>query len=130
MDSPADRWLRNYEANNPQTVAAYRQPPRNPPPPEAPLFSSRLATDPTTHAPIPASATPGETHGSQDIHALLQAAIRLRRSRGDTQAAFAYRLGVNVRTWQEWEQGRRRPSGPARTLLERGLKELGPGRPG
>jgi len=126
MDSLADRWLRNYEANNPQTVAAYRQPSRHPPPPEAPLFSSRPIPEPTPHAPIPASATPGETHRSQDIHALLQAAIRLRRLRGDTQTAFAYRLGINVRTWQEWEQGRRCPSGPARTLLERGLKELSP----
>lgn len=126
MESFVDRWLRDYETNNRHIAAAYRQPPRNPPPPEAPLFAHRPAQDTTTHAPIPASATPNETHHAQDIHALLQAAIRLRRLRGDTQAAFAYRLGINVRTWQEWEQGRRCPSGPARTLLERGLKELSP----
>lgn len=36
---------------------------------------------------------------------------------GLSQAEFARLLGVSVRTLQEWEQGRRVPSGPARTLL-------------
>jgi putative transcriptional regulator len=40
------------------------------------------------------------------------------RSRvGLSQSEFARLLGVSVRTLQEWEQGRRAPSGPARTLL-------------
>jgi putative transcriptional regulator len=34
-----------------------------------------------------------------------------------SQAVFARLLGVSVRTLQEWEQGRRAPSGAARTLL-------------
>jgi putative transcriptional regulator len=34
-----------------------------------------------------------------------------------SQARFAQLLGVSVRTLQEWEQGRRAPSGAARTLL-------------
>ncbi len=34
-----------------------------------------------------------------------------------SQAQFAALLGVSVRTLQEWEQGRRTPSGAARTLL-------------
>jgi putative transcriptional regulator len=34
-----------------------------------------------------------------------------------SQAQFANLLGVSVRTLQEWEQGRRAPSGAARTLL-------------
>jgi len=34
-----------------------------------------------------------------------------------SQARFAELLGVSVRTLQEWEQGRRAPSGAARTLL-------------
>lgn len=33
------------------------------------------------------------------------------------QARFAALLGVSVRTLQDWEQGRRSPSGAARTLL-------------
>jgi len=36
---------------------------------------------------------------------------------GLSQSDFARLLGVSVRTLQEWEQGRRAPSGPARTLL-------------
>lgn len=43
------------------------------------------------------------------------AAIRERT--GLSQAKFAALLGVSVRTLQEWEQGRRAPSGAARTLL-------------
>jgi len=34
-----------------------------------------------------------------------------------SQAQFAKLLGVSVRTLQEWEQGRRAPSGAARTLI-------------
>jgi len=36
---------------------------------------------------------------------------------GLSQSEFARLLGVSVRTLQEWEQGRRAPSGPARALL-------------
>ena len=36
---------------------------------------------------------------------------------GLSQTEFARLLGVSVRTLQEWEQGRRAPSGPARMLL-------------
>ena len=36
---------------------------------------------------------------------------------GLSQSEFARLLGVSIRTLQEWEQGRRAPSGPARTLL-------------
>jgi putative transcriptional regulator len=34
-----------------------------------------------------------------------------------SQAAFAGLMGVSLRTVQDWEQGRRRPSGPAIALL-------------
>ncbi len=34
-----------------------------------------------------------------------------------SQAAFAGLMGVSVRTVQDWEQGRRQPSGPAKALL-------------
>src|SRR5690349_14724914 len=50
---------------------------------------------------------------------------------GLSQARFAAVLGVSTRTLQEWEQGRRKPTGPARALLmavandpERVLKAL------
>ena len=41
----------------------------------------------------------------------------IRERTGLSQARFAALLGVSVRTLQEWEQGRRAPSGAARTLL-------------
>ena len=34
-----------------------------------------------------------------------------------SQERFAALLGISVRTLQNWEQGRRRPQGPARVLL-------------
>ena len=41
----------------------------------------------------------------------------IREGTGLSQPEFAKLLGVSVRTLQEWEQGRRIPSGPARALL-------------
>lgn len=41
----------------------------------------------------------------------------IREKTGLSQPRFAALLGVSVRTLQEWEQGRRAPSGAARTLL-------------
>jgi len=41
----------------------------------------------------------------------------IRGKTGLSQARFAQLLGVSVRTLQDWEQGRRAPSGAARTLL-------------
>ena len=34
-----------------------------------------------------------------------------------SQSAFAALMGVSIKTLQEWEQGRRKPSGPASALL-------------
>ena len=34
-----------------------------------------------------------------------------------SQSAFAGMMGVSLRTIQDWEQGRRKPSGPAVALL-------------
>lgn len=41
----------------------------------------------------------------------------IRQKLGLSQAAFAALMGVSLRTVQDWEQGRREPSGPARSLL-------------
>jgi putative transcriptional regulator len=41
----------------------------------------------------------------------------VRRRLGKSQSEFARMIGVSVSTLQNWEQGRRRPDGPARALL-------------
>jgi len=41
----------------------------------------------------------------------------IRDQLGLSQEAFAGLMGVSLRTIQEWEQGRRTPSGPAKSLL-------------
>ncbi len=40
-----------------------------------------------------------------------------REKMGLSQSAFAGLLGVSLRTLQDWEQGRRQPTGAARSLL-------------
>lgn len=47
---------------------------------------------------------------SEDVRAIRN---RLAKS----QEEFALMIGVSVATLQNWEQGRRRPEGPARALL-------------
>ena len=47
----------------------------------------------------------------------LTAAADARAKVGFSQSEFATLLGVSVRTLQDWEQGRREPSGAAKTLL-------------
>ncbi|WP_460418615.1 helix-turn-helix domain-containing protein [Pseudomonas sp. microsymbiont 2] len=55
-------------------------------------------------------------HGAVRQVELTEAAAA-RSKTGLSQSRFAQLLGVSVRTLQEWEQGRRTPSGAARSLL-------------
>lgn len=47
----------------------------------------------------------------------VSAATEARNRVNMSQSEFAKLLGVSVRTLQDWEQGRRQPSGAAKTLL-------------
>jgi putative transcriptional regulator len=53
------------------------------------------------------------THVYKDPASPQEIRARLKLS----QAAFAGLMGVSLRTVQDWEQGRRKPSGPAEALL-------------
>ena len=42
----------------------------------------------------------------------------IRQNLKKSQSEFALMIGVSISTLQNWEQGRRRPEGPARALLK------------
>ncbi|MDD4940362.1 MAG: NadS family protein [Candidatus Omnitrophica bacterium] len=50
---------------------------------------------------------------------------RIRRKLHASQAEFAHLIGISVDTLQNWEQGRRRPVGPALVLLR--VTDVDPG---
>lgn len=60
-----------------------------------------------------AGAVTLRTHTLKPIQPVRVIRTRLKLS----QEAFAALMGVSVRTLQDWEQGRRHPSGPAVALL-------------
>ncbi|MDP1587414.1 MAG: type II toxin-antitoxin system MqsA family antitoxin [Prosthecobacter sp.] len=43
---------------------------------------------------------------------------KVRAKLGITQPMFARLMGISEKTLQNWEQGRRQPTGPARVLLK------------
>ena len=43
---------------------------------------------------------------------------KIRAKLHTSQREFAYMIGVSIATLQNWEQGRRKPDGPARALLK------------
>ena len=51
------------------------------------------------------------------LHVVSSPAVEAREKTGLSQSQFAALMGVSVRTLQGWEQGRKQPSGAARTLL-------------
>jgi putative transcriptional regulator len=46
------------------------------------------------------------------------AVVRVRGKLGLSQSKFASLLGISLDTLQNWEQGRREPTGPAKVLLK------------
>ncbi len=54
---------------------------------------------------------------SGQLHVVSSPVIEARKKTGLSQSQFAALMGVSVRTLQGWEQGRKQPSGAARTLL-------------
>jgi len=48
--------------------------------------------------------------------------VKVRGQLGLSQSKFATLLGISTDTLQNWEQGRRAPTGPAKVLLKIALK--------
>lgn len=116
--SIADIWMQNYEQRH--SVVPCQGSPKNSwqPPSFQPI------------TPSPQSDTGGSACllntlpqidsaelSSRVTDPVVLAAIQTRKSLKLTQARFARSLGISPRTLGEWEQGRRQPSGAARTLL-------------
>lgn len=59
----------------------------------------------------------GEAEPSRVVEFAAVDVRAVRQPLGKTQVEFARMIGVSVATLQNWEQGRRRPEGPARALL-------------
>lgn len=60
----------------------------------------------------------GEEKASRAFEHAEPNVVAIREKYGLSQERFAALLGISVRTLQNWEQGRRRPHGPARVLLQ------------
>jgi len=60
----------------------------------------------------------GTVEMEESIPADRSMTLSARAKTGFSQAQFAALLGISVRTLHDWEQGRRHPSGAARTLLK------------
>ena len=56
-------------------------------------------------------------YGLRNIKVTEPDVASIRSSTGLSQPAFARSIGVPLGTLKNWEQGRRRPEGPARVLL-------------
>jgi putative transcriptional regulator len=61
----------------------------------------------------------GESAGELIVHVPPDFDVKaLRRKLGMSQSRFAASFGFGLAAVQSWEQGRRRPEGPARVLLK------------
>jgi len=60
----------------------------------------------------------GEAKASRVTEYLPVDVKAIRTRLGKSQSEFACMIGVSVATLRNWEQGRRRPEGPARALLK------------
>jgi putative transcriptional regulator len=59
----------------------------------------------------------GERAPSRETYVASEQVMRIRKLTKLSQAKFAHVIDVEVSTLQNWEQGRRNPTGPARALL-------------
>ena len=65
----------------------------------------------------------GESKPSREFRFAPTDVKAIRAKLGKSQSEFALMIGVSVSTLQNWEQGRRRPEGPAQALLQVAARE-------
>ena len=56
--------------------------------------------------------------GGRRVHVRVTPAAKARQRTGLSQFQFAKIMGISVRTLQDWEQGRRKPTGAAASLIK------------
>jgi putative transcriptional regulator len=121
--SIADRWMRRYEQEHPEVLKQVTR-----------KSHSHNRWQPVARSVQSTPSQPSKTRNNASLwntfpedtaeqraptvtDPVVLAAIQARKSLKLTQAKFARCLGISPRTVSEWEQGRRQPSGAARTLL-------------
>lgn len=111
----ADYWVRKFEEKNPEKAMEIKNQLQrqalpaivnNPSEPSKTQGYARLWTDSLR-----------KCEEQADIDPVVAAVIETRKFLKLTQARFARYLDISPRTLAEWEQGKRKPSGAARTLL-------------
>ncbi|MGM0984669.1 MAG: helix-turn-helix domain-containing protein [Pseudomonadota bacterium] len=109
--TPDDQaFLSQLQAEHPEQAALIHRFTRQHGLPLPDTVASSAARHTVSDMAVPVSAIP---EGAE----LMAAVIDHRHALELTQAEFAARLGISLRTLQEWEQGRRHPTGPAQALL-------------
>ncbi|WP_292951606.1 MULTISPECIES: helix-turn-helix domain-containing protein [unclassified Neptuniibacter] len=114
--SITDRWMRQYEADNPHIKAKYARQSSHRAVEQFPI-SNHQSTAMQSDNPENACPWNDFESNSQQLDPLVESAIEVRKTLQLTQVKFSRRLGISVRTLRDWEQGRRHPCGAARTLL-------------
>ena len=74
------------------------------------------------HRPLPLSVLPVTAHSAwlgcgRAVPGNAPDVVRVRTKLGLPQTKFARLLGISEDTLQNWERGRRKPTGPAKVLL-------------
>lgn len=137
--SYSDYWRRKFLAEHPeyeQQCQELRYEPEKSSPSVrvAPLpWHARVNTAPESNytLPLPGAASsnfevseifpqkrPKMCYGVTPDSSIIRLACSLRQRLKLTQQELAAHLGVSARTLQDWEQGRRHPTGPGKALLQ------------
>ncbi|MDO6562640.1 helix-turn-helix domain-containing protein [Amphritea sp. 1_MG-2023] len=120
--SITERWIQQYEQAHPEVLNQgwnhnqdQRRLPSTSLKPATPSQQSKTGGNACLWNALPETVLPESQQ--RIVDPVVLAAIHARKSLKLTQAKFARCLGLSPRTVSEWEQGRRQPSGAARTLL-------------